>query len=114
MIPLIISRVAALLSKLPPPEQTAHSRARAFSSDVSTAATPAALTTSGASIEAADTQKHNLIKQNERPQEPEPDECCSNDCRDCVWVEYTSKLDAWRSRDGVSDPALKKGASGES
>lgn len=37
----------------------------------------------------------NVIVKN-KPVEPGDGECCGNDCRDCVWVEYWSKLEAWQ------------------
>ena len=35
-----------------------------------------------------------------RPTEPAPDECCANDCRDCVWTDYAAALDEWRRTAG--------------
>ena len=30
-----------------------------------------------------------------KPKEPEPEECCGNDCRDCVWIDYWKKLELY-------------------
>lgn len=32
-----------------------------------------------------------------RPIEPEPDECCGNNCEDCVWTVYADDLKAYRA-----------------
>lgn len=32
------------------------------------------------------------------PTEPAPEECCGNDCRDCVWTEYWAALTAYQDR----------------
>ena len=33
-----------------------------------------------------------------RPSEPEPDDCCGNDCRDCVWIDYSLQLALWQKK----------------
>lgn len=32
-----------------------------------------------------------------RPTEPAMEECCGNDCRNCVWTVYWEKLQAWEA-----------------
>ena len=40
------------------------------------------------------------------PTEPAPDECCANDCRDCVWTDYSAALDEWRRVVGAEAGAV--------
>lgn len=33
-----------------------------------------------------------------RPIEPAMEECCGNDCRDCVWTDYWNALQRWEEQ----------------
>lgn len=35
----------------------------------------------------------------QKPIEPEPDECCGNDCRFCVYVVYEEDLALWNAQE---------------
>ncbi len=44
----------------------------------------------------------------QRPEEPNPMECCGNDCANCVWIVYWEKLQAWQaSQDDDSSEVLQ-------
>lgn len=45
-----------------------------------------------------------------KPQEPEPEDCCGNGCKDCVWVDYEKAVEEWRAAQGSpSTPAEDNG-----
>ena len=43
------------------------------------------------------------------PVEPDPLECCGNDCANCVWIVYWEKLQAWQASqdDGEQSEVLR-------
>ena len=33
-----------------------------------------------------------------KPEEPIPEDCCGNDCPNCVWIEFWEELDAYETQ----------------
>ena len=43
-----------------------------------------------------------------KPSEPDPMECCGNDCANCVWIVYWEKLQTWQaSQDDETSEVLQ-------
>lgn len=40
-------------------------------------------------------QKQQPLRPVQRPQEPDPSECCGNGCPNCVWLDYWDKLNEY-------------------
>jgi len=45
-----------------------------------------------------------------RPEEPNPMECCGNDCANCVWIVYWEKLQTWQAAQADEDSEILQAA----